>query len=178
MKSGVHEVANGAAGQVLYLARSFHAETDGHFPAGLSYGFDDEVWLKAMHSSMESGLVRIFYTTSTGRKNKTPVSIMVVVVCASPYDGSTEIHEAMWYVAPEHRAAGHGIRLLRSLDDLAEEIGAARIIMTHLEDSVGDRLRDILPKFGFRPLEITYAKNCLESFRLQAGKVDHDQEVV
>ncbi len=156
----VHEIAKGSARRVLYLAKSFHAETDGHFPAGLSYSFDDDVWLKAMHTSMKGGVVRIFYTTANGRKTCTPVALMVVAVCASPYDGTTEIHEVMWYVASEHRAHGHGIRLLRSLDALAEEIGAARIIMTHLEDSVGERLRDILPKFGFQPLEVTYAKNC------------------
>jgi GNAT superfamily N-acetyltransferase len=158
----VHEIAKRSARRVAHLAKLFHEETDGKFPAGLTYHFDSAVWIKAMHTSMESGLVRIFYTTESGRKKGTPVAVMVVVVCASPYDGSTEIHEAMWYVAPGHRAFGHGIRLLRSLDGLAEDIGAARIIMTHLEDSVGDRLRDILPKFGFKPLEVTYAKTCVQ----------------
>ena len=156
----VHEVAKGAAHRVSNLAGSFVAETDGHLPAGVAYSFDDDVWTQAMNASMEVGVTRIFYTTATGRKNATPVALMAVAVVPSLYDGTIEIYEVMWYVAAEHRAHGHGIRLLRSLDALAEEIGAARIIMTHLEDSVGERLRDILPKFGFQPLEVTYSKNC------------------
>ena len=159
MKRAVHTLDSTGIGKILPLARSFYAESSSIFSS--ENNFDDDLWSASMSRCIESETMRVLYTTKSGRVDGECVALMTVALVVSPFDGRIEIHEAMWYVAKGYRSFGHGMTLLRSLDALAEEIGAARIIMTHLENNTGDRLSHILPRFGYKPLEVTYSKEVI-----------------
>tara|TARA_R110002096_G_scaffold51332_3_gene134248 strand:- start:375 stop:854 length:480 start_codon:yes stop_codon:yes gene_type:complete len=159
LKRAVHTLDSTGIGKVLPLARDFYAESGSILSS--ENNFDDNVWSSAMLKCIESDTIRVLYTTKSGRVDGECVALMTVALVVSPFDGRIEIHEAMWYVAKGHRSLGHGMTLLRSLDTLAGETGAARIIMTHLENNTGDRLSHILPRFGYKPLEVTYSKEVI-----------------
>lgn len=64
--------------------------------------------------------------------------------------------EFFWYVKPEHR--GNGGELLDAFEAWAKKKGCARVIMTHLSDSMPQGLKKYYERKGYEELETNYIK--------------------
>lgn len=70
---------------------------------------------------------------------------------------STPIYlESVWYVSKAHRRIG--IRLLKSVEELAVNLGCRHMIMAHMMNSKSDKLGKFYESMGFVPYEINYIK--------------------
>jgi len=80
--------------------------------------------------------------------------LIAFIVCAHPFSGETVATELMWYVEPEHRPGGIGMRLLWEAEKLAKEKGALKMQFTAPTSQIGDIYR----RFGYRKIEETFLK--------------------
>jgi len=115
-------------------------------------------WHACTCDSLRNGMMRVFFCTDNDTLEGTPVAILSVFVMPHPWTLKREVMEQLWYVTEEYRSTPVGMDLLRHLDEVAKGVGAHRIMITHLYNEVGERLRRVLPRFGYKPLEINYTK--------------------
>jgi GNAT superfamily N-acetyltransferase len=66
-------------------------------------------------------------------------------------------NEFMWYVRPEFRGTGGGLRLYRAAYDRCKEYGISRMVFGHTKHMKKDFIR-IYEKLGFTYLETHYEK--------------------
>ena len=66
-------------------------------------------------------------------------------------------HEMFWYVDPEYRAKGWGIRLLTEAEREAKRRGAKLIMMVHAH-SMPQEMDSIYRRLGYRICETNYIK--------------------
>lgn len=131
------------------------------FSASSGVPLDNELWVEVMATMIRNRQADIYFITENDRWTGAPVAFMSVYYAPNPFNGQQQIIEQAWYVDESERGQPHGWVLLRHLDSVAKDIGACRIIMAHMDNAVGDRLRHILPRFGYSPLEVTYSKELL-----------------
>lgn len=72
-------------------------------------------------------------------------------------DGEIIATEGFWFVHPEHRGSV-GIKLFRTFEGWAREIGAKRLIMAHLATSMPDSLKRFYERENFQLMDVTYVK--------------------
>ena len=78
-------------------------------------------------------------------------------------DGELEANEMFWYVMPDYRKSGMGMRLLERWEDACRMRGAKRISMISLVAGAhGRQVARWLEQRGYRPVEIHYYRD-LES---------------
>jgi len=135
---------------IVPLLDQFHAES-GH---NVVADFDAEVWLRSMQSLVDHGMARVTYT----QRDRVPVAFMAAYISANLFNGDIQVQEQAWYVQKACRTDPDAWMLMRELEEWSASIGARRILVTHLNNKTGDRLRSILPRFGYQPLELYYAK--------------------
>jgi hypothetical protein len=73
-------------------------------------------------------------------------------------DGTVTANEAFWFVRKQNRGSLGGIRLLDTFERWATEVGARRIIMTHLHKSMPEKLKALFERRGYEELETNYMK--------------------
>jgi len=66
-------------------------------------------------------------------------------------------NEFMWYVKPEHREGGGGLKLYRTLEDKCNEQGISRIVMGHTK-YMASNFEKLYKKLGFTYLQTHYEK--------------------
>ena len=64
--------------------------------------------------------------------------------------------ETFWYVDEKER--GGGLKLLLKAQKYAKEMGARRMTMIHLSNSMPDRLKGLYERLGFKEIETHYIK--------------------
>ena len=64
--------------------------------------------------------------------------------------------ETFWYVDEKER--GGGLKLLLKAQKYAKEMGARRMTMIHLSNSMPDRLKGLYERLGFKEIETHYMK--------------------
>ena len=116
-------------------------------------------WLDTTVELVEAEMCRVYFVTLDDKPSGDPIGLLSVYVMPHPWTGRKELHEQIWFVTEEHREFGAGFDMLRYLDLEAERLGIERIVMTHLNNPTGDRLRKVLHRFGNQHLEINYYKD-------------------
>jgi len=69
--------------------------------------------------------------------------------------------EHIWYVVPEYRDKGGGIRLLRTFEKVLKEMGVKKLIMAHSLTFKARYFRRLYKRLGYKPLEAQYIKDIL-----------------
>lgn len=115
-------------------------------------------WHAGTCELLRNGMARVFFCTDNDDLMGRPVGLLAVLVVPHPWTLSVQVHEQLWFVTQEYRDTPIGFALVRHLDGVASDLGASQILITHLYNEVGERLRRILPRYGYRPLEINYTK--------------------
>lgn len=70
---------------------------------------------------------------------------------------SIVFQEIMWYVKPEHRKGGTGVRMLKRSMEIAKDAGATHFVMAHT-GTQANKLSKLYTKLGFVPLETQYIR--------------------
>lgn len=138
--------------RLVHLAREF-AACEMADPDGAASN-----WHAGTVELLRSGTARVFFCTDNDDLTGHPVGMLAVVVMPHPWTLSVIVMEQLWFVTKEYRNTPIGFALVSHLDDVAKDIGAKQILITHLYNEVGERLRRILPRYGYKPLEINYTK--------------------
>ncbi len=73
-------------------------------------------------------------------------------------DGELVAHEMFWYVVKEHRESLMGIRLFKEFERQTIQLGAKRVIMTHINNLNPESLKKFYGKMGYYPIETNYIK--------------------
>lgn len=87
-------------------------------------------------------------------KDGKPIGVIAFIVMPHWFSGETTATEMIWYVEPEHRPGGIGMRLLWEAEKQALDLGAASMGMTAPTEAVGD----VYKRFGYRKVEVAYQK--------------------
>ena len=119
---------------------------------------DFDGWHEGMLRTFEMGAAIVIYTTATEKRNGAMTGMLVALDFPCMLTGKRQLVEQMWFVTQEYRSRGDGFDLLKYLDSIAAERKATQILMTHLANETGERLRKVLPRYGYKPLEINYIK--------------------
>lgn len=76
------------------------------------------------------------------------VGLITVIVYRLPhYGGRCVCSTESFFVDPEHRNGGVGLKLLRAAEDLARSLGASALMVSA---PAGGRLAKVLPRTGYR----------------------------
>jgi len=130
------------------LAREFYAE--GNLPGQL----DEDRFLESWHTFIanELGLVMAAW------EGDELLGVIGGIKAPSVMTGELELVEQFWFMGKAARGKGVGGALLNAFETAALSEGAARVIMVHLCDEVGEKLARVYEARGFRPLEVHYMK--------------------
>lgn len=77
------------------------------------------------------------------------------VVLPSPHQGATIATVQSFYVHPEYRKQGAGLKLLREAERIAKEKGAIGVFVSA---PLGGKLASVLPRKGYRPTNLSFFK--------------------
>jgi GNAT superfamily N-acetyltransferase len=70
----------------------------------------------------------------------------------------TIAQELWWWLTPEARGSGAGQALYKTLEDWAQENGAAALFMIALDDDRVEKTSKFYARAGFKPMERTFIK--------------------
>ena len=82
------------------------------------------------------------------------VGMLGFVIFNHHFRGECTCQELAWYVLPEHRAGGAGIKLFWEAQKMAKEAGAKRIQFSAPNEQVGA----IYKRYGFEQIEVCYER--------------------
>jgi GNAT superfamily N-acetyltransferase len=80
--------------------------------------------------------------------------LLAFLVFPHPFTGDMTATELMWYVEPEERAEGGGLRLLWESEKEAKDMGATMMGFTAPTTEVSA----LYKRFGYKQLEVTFMK--------------------
>lgn len=80
--------------------------------------------------------------------------LLGMLIVAHPFSGEVTASELIWFVAPESRKGGDGIKLLWEAERVARELGAKKFQVSAPNEKVGA----IYKRFGFSQIEVNYLK--------------------
>jgi GNAT superfamily N-acetyltransferase len=83
------------------------------------------------------------------------VGMILMVIYAHPFSGERVASELAWWVDPEARRSGAGVRLLRAAEKWAAEHGAAAIQMIAPNVEIGT----LYGRLGYRPMETAFQRS-------------------
>jgi len=86
------------------------------------------------------------------------VGVLAGIVVPHFFDYDNQFfNEFMWYVKPDYRKSGGGIKLFRALEDRCREHNINRIVMGHTKYMASD-FEKLYTKLGFTYLQTNYEK--------------------
>ena len=104
------------------------------------------------YAAMEqAGILHVFDARLDGRL----VGFITVLAVSLPHYGVTTAVSESFFVAPEHRATGAGLRLLKAGEDKAREVGAPGLLVSA---PYGGALAEVLPRRGYRETNRVFFK--------------------
>lgn len=74
------------------------------------------------------------------------------------FTGKSQLQEVGWFVDASYRDSKIGIKLFTLFERYAIDKGAARISVTHLVDSMPDKLKSFYTRRGYNLQDLTYGK--------------------
>lgn len=89
-----------------------------------------------------------------GEEDGKVVGMLGFVVANHHFSGQRYAAELAWYVLPEHRKGGPGLKLLWEAEKQAKEMGAETFIFTAPNEDVSA----LYSRFGYKKLEVAYKK--------------------
>jgi GNAT superfamily N-acetyltransferase len=104
---------------------------------------------KCAEAVMQNGTILL------GEENGEVVGVLGFIRADHHFSGQPYAAELMWYVLPEHRAGGLGLKLLWEAERLAKAAGAKSMAFTAPNDATAA----LYERFGYHKLEVTYQKD-------------------
>ena len=131
--------------KMRHLGPSFFAESK------LPGQFKLESFVNSWHTILKLGAGALFRADRRGEL----VGMIGGLICPDLYDGEIVCHTSFWFVVPTARGR-LSIQLLEAFEDWAREVGAKRVVVTHL--SSVESLGLLYSRRGYQPLERSYVR--------------------
>jgi GNAT superfamily N-acetyltransferase len=80
--------------------------------------------------------------------------LLAFLIVPHPFSGELTATELMWYVLPEARAGGSGLKLLWEAERIAKEAGCKKFQFAAPTDEIGA----LYKRFGYFQIEVNYLK--------------------
>lgn len=116
--------------------------------------FKTEIFLTSWRALFAAGYGAMWKSLKDG----TITGLLGALLSFDLNDGATTASEAFWFVLPEHRNGLAGIRLFEAFEQWADDVGASRRIMAHINGLHPEKMRDFYVRRGYRPIETHYVK--------------------
>ena len=100
------------------------------------------------HEVMDKGRILL------GEEEGQVVGLIGFILANHHFSGQRYAAELMWYIEPEHRKGGPGLKLLWEAEKQAKEMGAESFLFTAPNEDVAA----LYKRFGYDKLEVTYRK--------------------
>jgi GNAT superfamily N-acetyltransferase len=89
-----------------------------------------------------------------GEEEGEVVGLLGFVLANHHFSGQRYAAELMWFILPEHRKGGIGLKLLWQAEKEAKEMGAKDMLFT----APNDQVAALYKRYGYDQLEVTYRK--------------------
>jgi N-acetylglutamate synthase-like GNAT family acetyltransferase len=80
--------------------------------------------------------------------------LLGMLIVAHPFSGEITADELMWYVEPEARKSGAGIKLLWEAERVAKEMDAKKMQVSAPNEKIGA----LYKRYGYEQIEVKYLK--------------------
>ena len=114
----------------------------------------------ASNSEQMESLVGQILANPQGRillseKDGIPNGMLALIAFPHYFSGEIIAGELVWWVDPEARAGGTGLKLMRKAEQLATEMGAVKMQMVAPDERIGK----LYQHFGYKKVESTYQRD-------------------
>ncbi len=137
---------------IVDMAQLIHLETPYHLHVTVNH----DILLGSMRTLMENPMSLVLMATEDGTDKS--IGTIGALCHPSPISGEIGVGELFWYVVPDYRSgfgfASPGLRLLRTLEGWAKEMGAKWMQLTASTAEMGQ----VYSALGYTPIEIDYQK--------------------
>lgn len=113
------------------------------------YAFDGDVFLRFWQSVFERGNGFIIVVRDDANA---VVGGIGGVLCSFLTSNALNCVELFWWVNPELRGRV-GLRLLTMFEETAKALGAARVTMAYMEDSMPQKVKKLYDLYGYKAYE-------------------------
>lgn len=111
-----------------------------------------EAWIESWYFMIQSNNASILAL----KKDDKFIGAIGLVFTPSLEDGVLTCMEAFWYVDEKNR--GQGLKLFLKAEKVAKEMGAKRMIMMYLQNSMPDKVKNIYERMGYKYIQTSYFK--------------------
>jgi GNAT superfamily N-acetyltransferase len=111
-----------------------------------------DLWIENWFFMIGGGLGKILAL----KEDNNFIGAIGLVVTPSLEDGVMTCMEAFWYVDENHR--GQGLKLLIKGQKVAKEMGAKRMVMMFLENSMPEKVKNVYERMGYNLIQTSYFK--------------------
>ena len=111
-----------------------------------------EAWVNSWFLMISSGSAKILGL----KKDNKFIGAIGLVLTPSLEDGIMTCMEAFWYVDEKHR--GQGLKLLLKGEKEAKAMGAKRMVMMYLQNSMPSKVKNIYERMGYTYIQTSYFK--------------------
>lgn len=131
---------------VVRLIENFHEEAVGEYDNLI----DSKAVIESIKAQAGTGTFLMVV-------NETCQGILHGVFTKSPLNDRLVFQEVMWYVNGPFR--GHGVKLLKEVENRLKLAGVGIMIMAVLENSKTEKLKDLYVKLGYKKMETHYIRS-------------------
>lgn len=128
--------------------------SDFHLEARIPGQFKVATFLNTWHSLLSVGIGAMWRYDHCGRL----VGLFGAMIGPDLCDGEVVAQEAFWYVERSSRGTIGGVKLYKEFMKWSIQIGAKRVIIAHLKNSMPEKLRKFYLAEGFQEVETHYLK--------------------
>jgi len=111
-----------------------------------------ESWISSWFLMISSGSGKILGL----KKDDKFIGAIGLVFTPSLEDGIMTCMEAFWYVDEKHR--GQGLKLFLKGEKVAKQMGAKRMVMMYLQNSMPEKVKSVYERMGYKYIQTSYFK--------------------
>lgn len=143
---GIREATKADIPRIVELGRRFLAE--GPYKDQLEDNAEQNARLADLLISNSQAKVIV------GEEDGIVVGLFALILFSHYFSGELTAGEIMWYVQPESRPGGIGIRLLSHAEKFARSLNAVRMQLTAPTEEVGK----LYNRCGYKQIEVSYQR--------------------
>lgn len=110
-------------------------------------------WVDSWHLMISNGMGKILGLKKDGKF----IGAIGLVVSPSLEDGVMTCMEAFWYVDENQR--GQGLKLFLKAEKVAKQMGAKRMVMMYLQNSMPEKVKSVYERMGYKYIQTSYFKD-------------------
>lgn len=123
--------------------------------SGIPGNFRAESFLMSWKMLLEQKIGALFKLTNDEEQT---IGLLGAVLVPDLFDNKVVASEAFWFVHPDHRGSMGPVRLFKTFETWAKDVGAERILTAHLSTATAGKMGEFYEKQGYSPVETLYRK--------------------